>query len=101
MMKILKNKNELLAAIKQNDQLVVDFFAEWCQPCQMQGPILEKIAKKSSFCFCKVNIGSLDNVCLQQFNVVSIPTIIVFKKNKEVNRFVGLTDEATLLATLK
>ena len=101
MIKILKNKNELFDVIKNNNKLVIDFFADWCQPCQMQGPILEKIAQNSSFYFYKININSLDNPTLQKFNVNAIPTIIVLKKGKEVNHFGGLTSEETLLNVLK
>lgn len=101
MIKILKNKNELFDSIKNNDNIVVDFFADWCQPCQMQKAILEKVVKKTSFHFCKINIINLDGPTLQKFNVTSIPTIVVFKKTKEVKRFVGLTSEETLLGILK
>ena len=102
MIKILKNKNELLRIIEKYDNLVVDFYAHWCQPCQIQGPILEKVSKTiSNFHFFKINVEQLNNECCAEMNIVSIPTIIIFRKNNEIKRFVGLTDKVTLIKSLK
>ena len=69
---------------------VVDFFAEWCMPCLMMSPIIEEMADKfkGKIDFCKVNIDDNSDLT-DEYNVMSVPTFIVFKKGKEVDRIVG------------
>lgn len=75
---------------------LVDFYADWCGPCRMVGPIVEKIAEEKK----GVTIAKLDIETAQKttaaFRVTSIPTIIIFKNGKEVERFVGVKDKSTL-----
>ena len=72
---------------------LVDFHAEWCGPCRMLGPVLEQVAKEMSG---KANFGKIDIDTEQktaaQFQVTSVPTLILFKDGREVNRLVGLRD---------
>lgn len=72
---------------------LVDFYADWCGPCRMLTPVLEEIAKEMSD---KLKVGKLDIDQNQKiagmFQVTSIPTMILFKNGKEVNRLVGLRD---------
>lgn len=72
---------------------LVDFHAEWCGPCKMLAPILEQVAGEMGD---KVVFGKLDIDAQQktasQFQVTSVPTLILFKDGKEVNRLVGLRD---------
>ena len=69
--------------------VLVDFWATWCGPCRMQGPAVEKLAEEG------YNVGKIDvdqeMGLAQQFRVVSIPTLLIFKDGKEVHRLVGLT----------
>lgn len=77
----------------QRGIVLVDFFADWCGPCRMLTPVLEKIATEFSG---KVRVGKLDIDASQkvagQLQIVSIPTLILFKEGKEVGRVVGLRD---------
>lgn len=77
--------------------MLVDFFAEWCGPCRMLAPVLEQVAKEVKG---KAHIGKLDIDFEQktagQFQVTSIPTLILFKNGKEVNRLIGLRDAETV-----
>ncbi|MDO8436174.1 MAG: thioredoxin [bacterium] len=77
--------------------ILVDFFADWCNPCSVLGPILEKISKdfEGRFVLLKAN---LDNIPLtaQKFNIDVIPTVILFKDGKSVDGFVGLQPEPVI-----
>ena len=76
--------------------LVCDFYAEWCMPCTIIGPIIESIAKRSkNVKFIKVNVDEASSLA-QQFEISSIPCIIFFKDGKEVDRIVGSVDESYL-----
>jgi thioredoxin 1 len=81
--------------------VVVDFWAEWCGPCKMVAPILEEIADEQaeSIRIAKVNVD--DNPGLaREFNVMSIPTMIVFKDGEESLRIVGAKGKPQLLDDL-
>lgn len=70
--------------------VLVDFWASWCGPCKMMGPVVEQIAEDmgDSARVCKINIDEQPELA-SQYNVMSIPTFILFKEGKEVNRTVG------------
>jgi thioredoxin 1 len=70
--------------------VLIDFFAEWCMPCVMMGPVVEELSQKfnGKIKFGKVNVG--DNQALaQKFNVRSIPNFILFKDGKQAENFIG------------
>lgn len=78
--------------------VLVDFWAEWCAPCRMMAPILNEIAGElpdGSFVG-KVNVETYQSMA-QRFNVRNIPTLILFKDGKEINRFVGVKTKDYLL----
>ena len=70
--------------------VLVDFWASWCGPCKMMGPVVEQIAEDmgDSARVCKINIDEQPELA-SQYNVMSIPTFILFKDGKEVNRTIG------------
>ena len=69
--------------------VVVDFWAEWCGPCRMLGPVLEKASELLPQAkFCKLNVDSAVDLA-QQYGVSSIPCVVVFSKGREVGRHVG------------
>lgn len=76
--------------IKSDKPVMVDFFADWCGPCKMAAPIIEELAGVHAD---KVVIGKLDVDANQEsamkYGVMSIPTVIMFKDGKEVDRQVG------------
>ncbi len=81
---------------------VVDFWAPWCAPCKMQGPILEQVAAKvgDQTTIAKVNVDVAPQVATQ-FGIRSIPTLIVFKDGTPVQQFVGVQMEGILLAAIE
>lgn len=76
--------------LKSEVPVLIDFWATWCGPCQMQGPVVEQASEelKESAKVGKVNVDE-EGALAQQFGVMSIPTIIVFKDGKEAGRAVG------------
>ncbi|MBR3968274.1 MAG: thioredoxin [Clostridia bacterium] len=79
---------------------LVDFYADWCGPCQMIAPIVEEIAaERTDITVGKVNVDNDASIAIK-YNVASIPTLIVFKDGKEVSRIVGYRPKQDILAIL-
>ena len=82
--------------------VLVDFFATWCGPCQMQGPIIENVDKTigDKAVVGKVNVDEAPKAA-SEFGVMSIPTLIIFKDGKAAQTFVGVQMHDTLVAALQ
>ena len=85
-----------------NGVTLVDFWAPWCTPCQMQGPILEEVARDvdGQSKIAKLNVDEAQNIAVQ-FGVQSIPTLILFKDGSEVRRFVGVQSGEILIDAIR
>jgi thioredoxin 1 len=81
--------------------ILVDFWAEWCSPCKMIAPVLEELASEHSdkLQIAKLNVDDNPNTAMR-FNVMSIPTLIVFKAGEPVKRVVGAKGKGALLQDL-
>ena len=77
---------------------LVDFWAEWCMPCKMMAPILNDVAHEvnDNVKICKVNVEE-DKHLAGRFSVRSIPTLVLLKDGKEINRFVGIKTKEFIL----
>lgn len=75
---------------------VLDFYANWCVPCKVLGPVLDKVANEKSIKLTKVNIEEdVDDVALK-YGVRNIPTVIALDGESEIGRFVGVKSEVEL-----
>ena len=80
---------------------LVDFFAEWCIPCLMMAPVIEELADKiKGVKFAKVNVDENSGLA-NRFKVMSIPTLIIFKGGKEVERIIGSQTAESIEEKLK
>ena len=99
MAKEITTANFETEVLKSEKPVLIDFRATWCGPCMRQGPIVEELAEEG-YAVGKVDVDQ--NMALaQQFRVVSIPTLILFKNGTEVQRFVGLTSKEDLKNALE
>ena len=70
------------------DTAIVDFYATWCGPCKMFGPVFEEFSKESDINFVKVDVDK-DSEIARRYGVMTIPTVILFKDGMEVKRYTG------------
>ena len=96
----LTNKNFDEEVFKNKETIIVDFYADWCGPCRAMGPILEEVAESSKVRLGKINIDEEDKLA-ERFNIMSIPTIIVYKNGGPVKTYVGVTPKETIIEDLK
>lgn len=82
--------------------VLVDFWAEWCGPCRMISPIIEQISEEyaGKLKVAKVNVDDNQELAMR-FNVMSIPTLIVFKKGNPVDQIIGAVSKDHLAGRLK
>ncbi|MBQ4356631.1 MAG: thioredoxin [Acholeplasmatales bacterium] len=101
MVYVINSAKEFDELVESGKNVLVDFYADWCGPCRMQAPIVEAIAEETpDVVVAKLNVDDVDDVA-ERFNIVSIPTLLIFKGGKLVKNFVGVTMKANILAALK
>ena len=98
MSKIIDTKEFNEEVLTSKEKVLVDFYADWCGPCKMLGPILDEISKDHTVY--KVNVDNESDLA-QNYGIMSIPCMIIFFFCKEVNRLVGLHSKADILELLK
>ncbi len=98
----LKITSESFDQVTAKGVSVVDFWAEWCMPCRMQGPIVEQVARKMGdrVAVCKLNVDEHPGPA-ERYGVTGIPTLIFFKDGTEAGRLVGVQNEAAIVRTLE
>lgn len=98
-MNYIKSEKEFDEVIKK-DKVVIDFYAEWCGPCKMLSPILDKVSKELNLDIYKVNVDEAEDVA-RQYGIMSIPTVMIFEKGKMAKKNVGFMDDAELREFVK
>ena len=92
MINVEKNFND--EVINNKGITIVDFWAPWCGPCKMFGPIFESAKEEhNNIKFCKFNVDEDDKNITKELGIMSIPTIIVFNDGKEIKRNIGFMNE--------
>jgi thioredoxin 1 len=90
----LTDQNFEAEVLKSDKPVLVDFWAEWCMPCRMLGPTIEKLAKDYNG---KVKVGKVDTDANRdvsmKYGISAIPTVILFKDGQVAQKFVGLRQE--------
>ena len=94
----LNNENFKTEVKESNKVVIVDFYADWCGPCKMMSPVIDKIAEESDdrIKVCKLNVDDAQDIAVA-YDVMSIPTLILFKDGTELNRLVGLQSKQEVL----
>lgn len=95
---ILNEQNFKQEVLDYKGVALVDFWAEWCGPCKMMLPAIEELAKEYSgkAKICKLNVDESQNISAE-YSVMAIPTIIIFKDGKQMERLVGAQSKKALL----
>lgn len=98
--KILNKENFGTEVLGYDGYAIVDFYADWCGPCKMMAPTVDSIAEENP----DINVGKVnvdaEGELAAQYGVMSIPTLVIFKDGKEINRSVGAKSKAAILALL-
>lgn len=86
--------------LKGKGTVLVDFWAAWCGPCKMLAPIIDELAEEfTNAKICKVNVDELPELA-EKFNIMTIPTLLVFRDGEVVNSSIGVIPKAKILELL-
>ena len=102
-MEILKVTSENFESeVLQSDKpVLIDFYADWCGPCKMLSPIVDEVAEENTdIKVVKINVDNAQDLAMK-YQVMSIPTLVVIKDGREVNRSVGLIDKTDIISLIK
>ncbi len=102
MAKVLKPEEYKSDVVEAKGVVVVDFFATWCGPCNMLGPVYEEVANEmgDKASFYKLDIDQAPDIA-QENGVSSVPTIIIFKDGQEIDKMVGVMPKEKLVSKIQ
>lgn len=86
----ITSENFKSEVLESSQKVLIDFYADWCGPCKMMGPVVEEIAEEhSDVKVVKIDVDNAEDIAIK-YQIMSIPTLIVVKGGQEVNRSIGL-----------
>ena len=97
----INSENFEKEVLNSNKSVLIDFYADWCGPCKMMAPVVKELAEElqGKAKVGKINVDENQDLAME-YNVMSIPTLLIFKNGKEFKRFVGVRDKHELLKEL-
>lgn len=97
----IESREQMEGIIENNTIVVMDFYADWCGPCKMLLPVLERVSiELEDVVFCKINVDNLGDLAKER-GVRSIPTLKLIKNGTEVSTKVGASSESDLIKWVK
>jgi thioredoxin 1 len=97
----LTSANFDASVLSSSDLVIVDFWAPWCGPCKLMAPVMEELASElSEVVFAKVNVDDHSDIA-QRYNILSIPTFLVFKGGQVADQFSGSMTKEALRAKIE
>ena len=101
MVTVITKDNFQAEVLEADKPVLIDFWAVWCGPCKMLSPVVDQIAEENAdIKVCKVDVDE-EGQLAQQFGIMSIPTLLVFKGGELVEKTVGVQPKDAILALVK
>ena len=101
MVTVVTQDNFKAEVLESEKPVLVDFWAVWCGPCKMLSPVVDQIAgENDDIKVCKIDVDE-EGALAQQFGIMSIPSLLVFKNGEVVDRSVGVQPKDAILAMVK
>ncbi len=97
----IESSNFETEVIKSEKKVLIDFYADWCGPCQKLSPIVDKFAKEhNEIKVVRIDIDAQEELA-DRYNIRSIPTLVVIENGEEINRVIGLVSEEKIIELCK
>ena len=96
------DNKEFQEVVKSNQYVLIDFYATWCMPCKMQSQILTDIKDKNidNLSIVKIDVDNNEDL-VSDFNIVSVPTLLLYKDGEVAKRYVGIAKEEDIIGWIK
>ena len=96
--KVINKEEFKIEVLGSKEPVLVDFYADWCGPCRMMGPVMEEVSKQ--YKVFKVNTDNEEELAAE-YGIMSIPCVIAFKDGKEINRSIGYVSKDKIIDLIK